>query len=55
MTRAADLFEAAERQAEARCKEAQRAVERASVGYKHFREAKLRERAHDALRAGVRV
>jgi hypothetical protein len=53
MTPANQLFEAAERLAEAKRKEAQRAVERASIGYKHYREAKLRDHAHDALRAGV--
>jgi hypothetical protein len=53
MTRASDLFAAAERLAEAKRKDAQQRVERASVGYKNYCKAKLRERAHDALRAGV--
>jgi hypothetical protein len=53
MTPAAQLFEAAERLAEAKRKEAQRAVERASIGYKLYRAAKLRDAAHAALRAGV--
>lgn len=50
---ATDLFRAAERLAEAKRQQAQRDFERASIGYKHYRAAKLRELAHDALRAGV--
>jgi hypothetical protein len=53
MTPANQLFEAAERLAEAKRKDAQQRVERASVGTKHYRKAKLYDAAHEALRAGV--
>jgi hypothetical protein len=53
MTRASDLFAAAERLAEAKRKDAQQRVERASIGCKHYRKAKLYDAAHDALRAGL--
>ena len=50
---AADLFRAAERLAEIKRQEAQKAVERAPAGRKQYRQAKLTDFAHDALRAGV--